>query len=68
MKEKKFNTAEYRNSLQESFSGADGWDSMDGDEDIYPSMNFGGEDPAMNAQGPAHIASPELDCLVLVHF
>lgn len=61
MKEKKFNTAEYRNSLQESFSGADGWDSMDGDEDIYPSMNFGGEDPAMNANGPAHIAAPELN-------
>lgn len=63
MNNKKFNTAEYRNQLQEQFSGMDGWDSMDGG--ISPEMNFEG-DPAMNAVGgqlggAVPIEAPELN-------
>lgn len=56
MKHEKFDTAAYRNAIQENFSGADGWDNFSAD----PTMNFEGS-PELNANGIVDApAAPEL--------
>lgn len=61
MNNEKFDVNAYRNSIQEQFSGADGWDDFGGD----PAMNMDG-DPAMNANGVVDMPqSPELDFTVV---
>ena len=55
MKHLKFDTAAYRNEIQEKMSGADAWDNFS----PSPEMNAGG--PEMNANGVAdQVAAPEL--------
>ena len=64
MKHEKFDTAAYREQIQDQFSGAngDGWDNFSA-----PEMNMDG-DPAMNANGVADhelVVAPELNFTIV---